>query len=118
KRGSGRITGRPGPPAHALGGPLVRPSFDWRQQMFRSFLIGVTLLGLVHSAVVAQTCTGLASYSWGPIQLAGHGSVVTEAGIHQLGASLGYGRTNSVFGDGSIASTSADGGASYLSSGG
>ena len=85
--------------------------------MFRSFLIGVTLLGLVHSAVVAQTCTGLASYSRGPIQLAGHGSVVTEAGIHQLGASLGYGRTNSVFGDVSIASTSADGVDSFLSYG-
>ena len=34
--------------------------------MFRSFLIGVTLLGLLHSAAVAQTCTGLASYSEDP----------------------------------------------------
>jgi hypothetical protein len=85
--------------------------------MLRSFLIGLALLGLMRSAAVAQTCTGLASYSRGPIQLAGHGSVVTEAGIHQLGASLGYGRTNSVFGDVSIGSTSADGVDSYLSYG-
>jgi hypothetical protein len=85
--------------------------------MFRSFLIGLTLLGLIHSAAVAQTCTGLASYSRGAIQLSGHGSVVTEIGIHQLGASLGYGRPNSVFGDVSIASTSADGVDAHLSYG-
>jgi hypothetical protein len=85
--------------------------------MLRSFLIGLALLGLMRSAAVAQTCTGLASYSRGPIQLAGHGSVVTEMGIHQLGASLGYGRPNSVFGDVSIASTSADGVEPYLSYG-
>jgi hypothetical protein len=85
--------------------------------MLRSFLIGLGLLGLMRSAAVAQTCTGLASYSRGPIQLAGHGSVVTGIGIHQLGASLGYGRPNSVFGDVSIASTSADGVDPYLSYG-
>jgi len=85
--------------------------------MLRSFLIGLALVGLIRSAAVAQTCTGLASYSRGPIQLTGHGAVVTGIGIHQLGASLGYGRPNGVFGDVSIASTSAAGVDPYLSYG-
>jgi hypothetical protein len=74
--------------------------------MYRTLLVAVALMGVARSAAVAQTCTGLASYSRGPIQVAGHGAVVTSVGIHQVGASLGYGRPGGVFGDLDISRTS------------
>jgi hypothetical protein len=78
--------------------------------MSRRFLVLLALLGLAHSPVAAQTCVGLASYSRGPIQVAGHGSaVVSDFGAHQVGASIGYGRPGGVFADAAVATTSVTG---------
>jgi len=85
--------------------------------MYRKLAVMLALLAVTRSVAVAQTCTGLASYSTGPIQVAGHGSVVTGGGAHQVGASLGYGRPGSVFADASVARTSADNVDGYLSYG-
>jgi hypothetical protein len=74
--------------------------------MYRKLLAVVALMGVARSAAVAQTCTGLASYSRGPIQVTGHGAVVTGMGIHQVGGSLGYGRPGGLFGDLDVSRTS------------
>ena len=86
--------------------------------MRRRFLVVLALLAVVRSPAMAQTCAGLASYSRGPIQVAGHGAVATGGvGVYQVGASAGYGRPKSVFADVNIARTSADGAEGYLSYG-
>jgi hypothetical protein len=77
--------------------------------MYRRLLVVLALLGMVRTAAEAQTCTGYASYSTGPIQVAGHGAMPTSGGIYQYGASVGYGRPNSVFADANIARTSGEG---------
>jgi hypothetical protein len=77
--------------------------------MSRRFLVVLALLGLARSPVAAQTCMGLASYSSGPVQVAGHGSLTTGADAGQVGASLGYGRPGSLFADVAAAMTSVTG---------
>jgi hypothetical protein len=75
--------------------------------MYRKLLVVLGLMGVARSAAVAQTCMGLASYTTGPVQVAGHGSVVS--GAHQLGGSIGFGRPAGVFADVGVASTSVSG---------
>jgi hypothetical protein len=78
--------------------------------MSRRFLVVIALLGLVRAPAVAQTCVGLASYSSGPLQVAGHGAaIVSDLGAHQVGASIGYGRPGGVFADAAVATTSVTG---------
>jgi hypothetical protein len=77
--------------------------------MYRKLLVVVALMGAARSAAVAQTCMGLASYTSGPVQVAGHGSAVPDFGAYQVGSSIGYGRPGGVFADAAIARTSADG---------
>jgi hypothetical protein len=75
--------------------------------MYRKLLVVVALMGVARSAAVAQTCMGLASYKSGPVQVAGHGQVVS--GAHQVGASVGYGHPGGAFGDIGISTTSVTG---------
>ena len=75
--------------------------------MRRSLVVSLALLAIVRSQAVAQACMGMASYSAGPVQVAGHGSLTD--GINSFGASVGYGLPSSVFGNVGIATTSYDG---------
>jgi hypothetical protein len=84
--------------------------------MRRSLVVTLALLAIVRSAAVAQTCMGMASYSSGPVQVAGHGSTTT--GANRFGASVGYGLPGSVFGSAGVATTSWDGADASLDFGG
>jgi hypothetical protein len=75
--------------------------------MRRSLVVALVLLAIGRSPAVAQTCMGMASYSSGPVRVAGHGSFVT--GANQFGGSLGYGLPGSVFADVGLSTTSYDG---------
>jgi hypothetical protein len=85
--------------------------------MRRSLVVTLALLAIVRATpAVAQTCMGMASYSTGPVQVAGHGSFVD--GANQFGATVGYGLARSVFGNVGIATTSWDGADASLNFGG
>ena len=84
--------------------------------MRRSLVVTLALLAIVRSAAVAQTCMGMASYTSGPVQVAGHGSFTD--GANRFGASVGYGLPSSVFGNVGIATTSWDGADASLDFGG
>jgi hypothetical protein len=84
--------------------------------MRRSLVVALALLAIVRAPAVAQTCMGMASYSTGPVQVAGHGSFAD--GANQFGATVGYGIARSVFGNVGIATTSWDGADASLNFGG
>ena len=78
--------------------------------MYRKLLVVLGLMAIAQPPVSAQTCVGLASYSSGPVQVAGHGAaIVSDLGAHQVGASIGYGRPGGVFADAAAATTSVTG---------
>jgi hypothetical protein len=84
--------------------------------MRRSLVVTLALLAIVRSPAVAQTCMGMASFSSGSIQVAGHGSFTD--GANRFGATAGYGLPGSVFGSVGIATTSWDGADASLDFGG
>jgi len=75
--------------------------------MRRSLVVTLVLLAIVRSPAVAQTCMGMASFSSGPVQLAGNGAFTD--GANRFGASAAYGLPGSVFGSVGIGTTSIDG---------
>jgi hypothetical protein len=84
--------------------------------MRRSLVVALALLAIVRSPADAQTCMGMASYSNGPVHVAGHGSFAD--GANRFGASVGYGLPGSVFGNLGIATTSWEGADASLDFGG
>jgi hypothetical protein len=75
--------------------------------MRRSLVVTLALLAIVRSPAVAQTCMGMASFSSGPVQIAGNAAFTD--GANRLGASAAYGLPGSVFGSVGIGTTSIDG---------
>lgn len=74
--------------------------------MRRTLVALLALFAAVSAPAAAQTCLGLASFSNGPIQVAGHGSFTQ--GVNSFGGSLGYGLPHSVFGSAAVSTTSYD----------
>lgn len=69
-------------------------------------VLSLIMLSIAQGAISAQTCRGLASFSAGPVQVSGEGSMTLES--NAVGAGVAYGLTKGFFADGSIASRSID----------
>ena len=69
-------------------------------------VLSLVMLSLAQGTISAQTCRGLASFSAGPVQVSGQGSMTLQS--NAVGAGVAYGRTDGFFADGSIASRSID----------
>lgn len=74
--------------------------------MRRTLVLSVAVLSIAHASASAQICRGLASFSTGPVQVSGEGSLTPES--NAIGASLAYGLTHGLFGDASIGTRSSD----------
>jgi hypothetical protein len=72
----------------------------------RSLVVSIALVALLSAPARAQTCLGLASYSGGPMQVSGKGSLTIESTSVEAG--LGYGLPASVFGSVAFGTTSND----------
>jgi hypothetical protein len=69
-------------------------------------VLSLVMLFLAQGTLSAQTCRGLASFSTGPVQVSGQGSMTFES--NAVGAGVAYGLTEGFFANGSIASRSID----------
>jgi hypothetical protein len=72
----------------------------------RSLVVSIALVALLNAPVRGQTCLGLASYSGGPIQVSGKGSLTTQS--TSFAAGLGYGLPTSLFGSVAFGTTAND----------
>ena len=75
--------------------------------MRRSLVVSLTLLAIVRSQAVAQTCQGLASFSAGQMQVAANAQF--PQGGNVWGGSFSYGLPSGVYGGADISTTSFDG---------
>jgi hypothetical protein len=74
--------------------------------MGRILLLLLTLISIAPASAVAQICRGLASFSTGPVQVTGEGSLTPES--NAIGVGLGYGLARGFFGNASIDTRSSD----------
>ena len=74
--------------------------------MRRSLVLLLAIISIAHASATAQICRGLASFSTGPVQVTGDGSLTPES--NAIGAGLGYGLARGLFGDASIGTRSSD----------
>lgn len=72
----------------------------------RSLAVSVALVAILSAPLRGQTCLGLASYSSGPVQLSGKGSL--NSASTSFVAGVGYGVPASVFGNVAFGTTSND----------
>ena len=72
----------------------------------RSLVVSIALVALLSAPARSQTCLGLASYSGGPVQVSGKGSLTSQSSSFEAG--LGYGLPTSVFGSVAFGTTSND----------
>lgn len=70
----------------------------------RSLVVSIALVALLSAPARGQTCLGLASYSGGPVQVSGKGSLTSQSSSFEAG--LGYGLPTSVFGSVAFGTTS------------
>ena len=75
--------------------------------MRRSLVVSLTLLAIVRSQAVAQTCQGMASFSAGQMQVAANAQF--PQGGNVWGGSFSYGLPSGVYGGADISTTSFDG---------
>ena len=74
--------------------------------MRRSLVVSLALLAIVRSPAVAQTCQGLASFSAGPMQVAGNAQFPEGGKI--WGGSFTYGMPSGVYAGADLSTTSLD----------
>jgi hypothetical protein len=74
--------------------------------MRRGLVASLTLLAMVRSPAVAQTCMGLASFGSAPMQVTANGSFSDLS--NSVGATVGYGTPSSVYGTVGISTSSTD----------
>jgi opacity protein-like surface antigen len=75
--------------------------------MRRSLVVSLALLAVVGSQAAAQTCQGLASFSAGPMQVAGNAQFPTGGKI--WGGSFTYGMPSGLYAGADLSTTSFDG---------
>jgi hypothetical protein len=74
--------------------------------MRRILVLSFAVISIARASATAQICRGLASFSTGPVQITGEGSLTPES--NAIGAGLGYGLAGGLFGDASIGTRSSD----------
>ena len=74
--------------------------------MRRALVVSFCLLSIGQVRLAAQSCRGLAPFSAGPYRLTGEGSLTPES--NAVGAGIGLGLPQGVFGDARIATRSSD----------
>ena len=74
--------------------------------MRRTLVLSFAVLSIAHASATAQICRGMASYSAGPVQVAGEGSLTPES--NAIGAALGYGFARGLYGEASVGTRSSD----------
>jgi hypothetical protein len=74
--------------------------------MRRIVVLTIAIVSMAHASASAQICRGLASFSTGPVQVTGEGSLTPES--NAIGAGLGYGLTRGPFADVSVGTRSSD----------
>ncbi|HEX5574871.1 MAG TPA: hypothetical protein VFX42_03265 [Gemmatimonadales bacterium] len=74
--------------------------------MRRILVLSLAVIWISPASATAQICRGLASFSTGPVQVTGEGSLTPES--NAIGAGLGYGLPGGLFGNASIGTRSSD----------
>lgn len=74
--------------------------------MRRALVVSFCILSIAHATLAAQSCRGLAPFATGPYRIMGEGSLTPES--NAVGAGVGLGLPQGIFGDANIASRSSD----------
>jgi hypothetical protein len=74
--------------------------------MRRALVLSLCILSIAHASLAAQSCRGLAPFSTGPYRVTGEGSLTLES--NAVGAGMGVGLPQGIFGDAAIATRSSE----------